>query len=543
MILGYTKLDSYVKRFNELDNETFVSTIDNSKSRDWLSKQIPRLDCPDKELEQTYYFRWWTFRKHIRQTPNGQIITEFLPDVQWAGLYNGISCAAGHHLYEGRWLRDTRPLLEYLDYWYKGGGALHTYSNWVPAGIWKLSQTTGDFNKAVELLPEIVRAHEKWEENNAHPSGLFWSDSNNDGMEFAISGPGLRTTLNCYTQASMRAISSIAGLAGDVELCDLYNEKANRLEVLINKRLWDAKSGFYRCIPLDNRTENVNNWTFDGMDKNKVVRELWGYLPWYFSIADSDRDFAWRELFTDDGFQGECSLSVAERRHPMYGIFYTGDELKAWINSRDDTGHWEMDDRGHECLWNGPSWPYATSQALTALATYLQTSNSPSVTQHEYRKLLSQYAKSHRREREDGVVLPWIDEDQHPDTGDWIARTQLAVWNNGDWDPSKGGVERGKDYNHSTFCDLVISGLFGIRPEAEYIDIHPLFTDANWDYACLDAIPCHGRLLTVMFDRDGTRYNKGSGYKIFIDGVLAESFDHPQNCRIKVAKKNKAKAK
>jgi len=27
----------------------------------------------------------------------------------------------------------------------------------------------------------------------------------------------------------------------------------------------------------------------------------------------------------------------------------------------------------------------------------------------------------------------------------------------------KGGVERGKDYNHSTFCDLIITGLVGLR--------------------------------------------------------------------------------
>ena len=25
----------------------------------------------------------------------------------------------------------------------------------------------------------------------------------------------------------------------------------------------------------------------------------------------------------------------------------------------------------------------------------------------------------------------------------------------------KGGKERGKDYNHSTFCDLIINGLIG----------------------------------------------------------------------------------
>ncbi len=58
---------------------------------------------------------------------------------------------------------------------------------------------------------------------------------------------------------------------------------------------------------------------------------------------------------------------------------------------------------------------------------------------------------------------PWIDEDLNPLTGDWIARSRLKIWQNGTWSAEKGGVERGKDYNHSTFCDLVITGLVGLR--------------------------------------------------------------------------------
>ena len=60
---------------------------------------------------------------------------------------------------------------------------------------------------------------------------------------------------------------------------------------------------------------------------------------------------------------------------------------------------------------------------------------------------------------ENGNIVPWIDENLNPFTGDWISRTRLKTWENGTWSKGKGGVERGKDYNHSTFCDLIISGL------------------------------------------------------------------------------------
>ena len=36
---------------------------------------------------------------YLKETPEGFVITEFLPDVPWAGKYNTISCPAGHHFY------------------------------------------------------------------------------------------------------------------------------------------------------------------------------------------------------------------------------------------------------------------------------------------------------------------------------------------------------------------------------------------------------------------------------------------------------------
>ena len=58
---------------------------------------IPLFDVSDKTIEEIYYFRWHTYCKHIKETPEGFVITEFLPDVPWAGKYNTISCPAGHH--------------------------------------------------------------------------------------------------------------------------------------------------------------------------------------------------------------------------------------------------------------------------------------------------------------------------------------------------------------------------------------------------------------------------------------------------------------
>ena len=141
------------------------------------------------------------------------------------------------------------------------------------------------------------------------------------------------------------------------------------------------------------------------------------------------------------------------------------------------------------------------------------------LTKDDYFELLKIYTRSHHRTLEDGRVVPWIDENLNPETGDWISRTRLKSWKDGDWDPSKGGEERGKDYNHSTYCDLIISGLIGLRPRAdEMLEIRPLIPD-SWDYFCLDQIYYHKHWLTIVYDKTGDHYKKGQGFRVLVDGV------------------------
>jgi hypothetical protein len=61
--------------------------------------------------------------------------------------------------------------------------------------------------------------------------------------------------------------------------------------------------------------------------------------------------------------------------------------------------------------------------------------------------------------------IPGLTENLNPFSGEWLARSRLKIWQKGTWSSEKGGVERGKDYNHSTFNDIVISGLVGFRPD------------------------------------------------------------------------------
>ena len=105
------------------------------------------------------------------------------------------------------------------------------------------------------------------------------------------------------------------------------------------------------------------------------------------------------------------------------------------------------------------------------------------------------------------TVSPWIDENLNPDKKDWIARTLLRQ--------RKAPLrERGKDYNHSTFCDLVISGLVGFVPNGEKgFAVDPL-ADPAWDYFVLDNLRYRGHDVAI-------RYLRGKGLSVEVDGVKA----------------------
>jgi len=484
LVLKTEEFRHYVEEFNQTDNELYRQHIPNAAAWEFLAGNIPLLDCPDKDIEEIYYFRWWTYRKAIKRTPDGFVITEFLPNVSWAGKYNTINCAAAHHFREGRWLHDPRYLDDYATFWLRKGGAVRSYSFWIADSFLQRAAVTGDTRLALDLLPDLIANYQGWEKGRLDASGLFWQVDDRDGMEVSIGGSGFRATINSYMYGDTLAIAQLAELAGNPDVAREYRDRAANLRRLVQAKLWDKEAHFFKVLPR-------------GKDTLSDAREEHGFTPWYFNLPDADKSAAWKQLMDPQGFYAPFGPTTAEQRHPKFAVSY----------------------RGHECQWNGPSWPFATAVTLTAMANLLNGYEQDAVTRKDYLDTLKIYTKSHRLKLDDGRVVPWIDENLNPQTGDWISRTRLKAWKNGTWDAGKGGEERGKDYNHSTYCDLVISGLIGLRPSlGKTVEVNPLVPDGTWDYFCFDNVRYHGHTLTIVYDRTGERYQKGKGLRLFADG-------------------------
>jgi hypothetical protein len=64
-------------------------------------------------------------------------VTEFEPEVPWAGVHNTISCSAAHHLIEGRWLRNGSFLDSYARFWFDPatGATPRAYTFWAATAL------------------------------------------------------------------------------------------------------------------------------------------------------------------------------------------------------------------------------------------------------------------------------------------------------------------------------------------------------------------------------------------------------------------------
>src|SRR4051812_18835421 len=63
-VLNPGALLRHVARFNAMEDEPVVNLVPNAEAAAWLKANIPLFECPDAEIEEMYFYRWWAERKH-----------------------------------------------------------------------------------------------------------------------------------------------------------------------------------------------------------------------------------------------------------------------------------------------------------------------------------------------------------------------------------------------------------------------------------------------------------------------------------------------
>ena len=488
----------HVRGTNFLNHNQLLGNVENP---DWFEHNVPFLDVPEPQIQDVYYYRWQTYKEHLVYTgaQYGYLASEYLHPVDYGAPYGGIVAAAGHHINEGRWLRDLKYGQDIVDFWLAGPGQLpkpatealnkdtsdwaHEYSFWAADSVWKQYLVTGDQDFAVGQLDNLVKQYRGWDNHFDSNLGLYWQVPVWDATEYTAAsfesgdayhgGAGFRPTINAYQYGDARAISAIASLKGDATLASEYNARADSLQNALQSHLWDKDAQFFKHQARDNNSAGTLLDT----------REIMGYIPWMFNMPTQNSFLAaFTQLMDSQGFSSPFGPTTTERR-----------------------SSWFMYQAQNCCHWDGPSWPFATAQTLTAVANVLNDYPSQTyITSSDYYTLLLRYAATQHKNGK-----PYIAEAHDPDTDTWM------------YDYS----DRSEDYNHSTFIDNIIAGLIGLRAQPDDTLIVSPLVPSTWNYFALENAAYHSHSVTILWDNTGSHYNQGKGLRVFVDGNLAGTRD------------------
>lgn len=445
----------------------------------WYRDNIPFFDSDDAAINAVYYYRWSIVRAHQRDLgEQGYVTTEFLDDVSWQrDPYATLNDASGFHIGELRWLRDRRYAADYINYMYQGGNDRH-FSDYMADAVYGRYLVDGDLNEALRHLDVMRHLYLAWDDHFDFTKGLYWIEPLLDATEYTISsidasdgkdgfrgGDAFRPSINAYMFANARALSRLSALAGDGAAATDFAERAAAIKARSQAALWQPSlEQFADRYKVSN--QYVKYW-------NPIRgRELVGYVPWAFGLPDDDLRYArsWKHLLSPTGFAGAAGLRTVE---PSYAHYLQQYRYEGTLP---------------ECQWNGPVWPFQTTQVLLGLANLLNDYHQTVVGRGDYLRLLRQYTALHAQ---NGRLD--LEEDYHPETGRPIV-----------------GLPRSHHYFHSGYIDLILSGLVGIRPRADdVLEVNPLLPGkGGLRWFRVQDVPYHGHLVSITWDVSGRHYGR-----------------------------------
>lgn len=459
----------------------------------WYQQRIPFFESADPKIDAVYYYRWGLFRAHQRDLgAQGYVTTEFADDVDWQREpYASLNDASGFHIAEGRWLNDRRFNDDYINFMYEGGNDRH-FTDHMADSVWGRYLVDGDRNALLTHLKTMRHIYRLWDEKFDFDKGLYFVEPLLDATEYTVSsidasggkdgfrgGDSFRPSVNSYMFANARALSRMAEMAGETAMAKEYGARAEALRARVLADLWNPKLEHFT-----DRHQQTNDYVkYWEPIRN---RELVGYLPWMFDLVPDEAKYskAWAHLLDPDSLAGNAGMRTVEKGYEYYMRQYR------YLGS------------ARECQWNGPIWPYQTTQVLTGMANMLDHYDERGpVTRSAWLGELRKYTQMHFQ----GKKLD-LEEDYDPETGKPIV-----------------GLDRSHHYFHSGYLDLILTGVVGIRPRADdVLEVNPLLPATAdpqaLDWFHVDRVPYHGHLVSVTWDVDGKHYGR-KGLTVTADGA------------------------
>ena len=273
----------------------------NESTFAWAAANLPLFEVSDPDMQAAYYYRAKSYHSHMNPTEyvdQPVVVSEFGAAVHWGGPYGSINAASGHHISEGRWIRDPTPMHSNIKFWlgsmgssnkqltphFANGSTGHLgstpYSEWVLTAVARRSAVLGDFELGLDKDGKPIDMHavlegmiQWWEAHtrqtrldcamvakNGDPETVdcaaaapgtypypycYIIDDGWDAMEGSISSDGCRPTVGAMKYGDALAIAELATQLGNSGVARVFTQRAGWIQSEYLKLLWNPEIEFF----------------------------------------------------------------------------------------------------------------------------------------------------------------------------------------------------------------------------------------------------------------------------------------------------------
>ena len=272
----------------------FDGWLKKDNNGEFLEKNVPKFLCPNEDFTEVFNYRWWMITKHLKEwEEDGKkfyVFTEFPGFPGWAANSGAIPAPAGHQFYDLRWMRDSKYLKSYAEYWLAGPpshkmqiqnncwlGTLprpqsHHYTSWMVDASEAMLKVHPDAEWRDRLLPAMENHQQVWDKI------------------FQVKAPG-KTTDGLYKcldmyDANEFTISTTLSLIASEGAFSKYTVEINQEEPYKGQERWrryftDGK-GWHLAFDEGMKSEPlVYPQPFDLENYNTVPQPFGGNHDWY----------------------------------------------------------------------------------------------------------------------------------------------------------------------------------------------------------------------------------------------------------------------
>jgi hypothetical protein len=508
-----TDRDFVVRAADQDARDSLVAQVERYQS--WFDANLAYFACSDPWVEKLYYHRAYVLHKNMLDPRLGRMKWPTQSEGRWRSTWypNVISYGAAHQIREARWLREAKYWQGHLRTWAEnekpdgvypshvtpGGPSGGQYTDWITSAAWDGHLVQPDLEFLAEIVAPLAANVRGWQKTcDPDGDGLLAVDSHWwTGMEyqpsfFAFSNYRVsadfseparpenldRVDLTAYNYGNAIAVARIYRRLGKEREAHEFDDLAQKIAGAVLKKMWRPdKRYFYSLRSRDGAVADV--------------KEVIGVYPFYFGMIPTGQGYepAWEAILDPKQFWTKWPVASASRQCPAYS-----------------QTNWPGDGRAAGCMWNGPTWPHANSIVMTAMARSLRAARdhddkSSPLSRDNLWQLFDSFTKAQFRDQD--LKYPWTGEFYNGETGRWKT------------------AER--DYNHSTWLDILIPDLIGLVPrDDQTLEVDPLLPESALSFLILDGQHYHGHDIAIVWDRpgDGTPDHFADGRKgleVYVD--------------------------